>query len=383
MSYSIPYLILLLFFAVCAFFYENSENDSRKRDCTVLSILVFFVFFAFRGYLYTDWSSYVKYFDAVEWEDVLNWNMTGTDIKEPGFVLLCMVCKTVLNNYFFLVFVCISIDTWLFLRFLKRRGIENVAFAFMLFITFEGLIIMFNLLRNAIAIFIFLNSLEFIEKRKPLPYFGLCLLALMFHTSSVIYFPLYFFLHRRMNRWVFLGVFVFCLLFYLSKVSIVLTAAKILGMEDMFGGKLEVYTEMYASARALSMTGTVEKFGLVALVFLYYDELTTRFKNRVVVINSLVLYLVMYYILAEFRTLSTRFATLFVFSYWVLWIDIFHVLYVKNNKRLLCGVLFIYCAYILAQNTNTPCQEYDNILFGAKSYQERLKILNRTYEEDD
>jgi hypothetical protein len=34
-------------------------------------------------------------------------------------------------------------------------------------------------------------------------------------------------------------------------------------------------------------------------------------------------------------------------------------------------------------NMKIAVQQYDNLLFGAKSQQERLKILNKTYEPDE
>lgn len=91
----------------------------------------------------------------------------------------------------------------------------------------------------------------------------------------------------------------------------------------------------------------------------------------------------MYYMLADFKTLSSRFSILFIYSYWVIWIYLVKVLYIENNKKILAGVLFLYCFYVLKASIGIPCQEYDNILFGSKSYQERLIIFNRTYEDKD
>lgn len=365
MTYAIPYLVLLTFYGILAFCYENVEDSQRRKQITIVAIIVFYVFFAFRGYLYTDWMSYVKYLENVEWDNVLSPEVKDTDVKEPGFALIAMLCKTVFDDYFFLVFVCTTIDTLLFVRFLNRRGIDNVPLAFMLFITFEGLGIMFNLLRNAMTMFLFMNALEYIEKRKPLQYFAICLVALTIHMSSLLYFPLYFFLHRKLNRWVFISVFLGCFLFYLSGTSIVMTIVKILGLDDSLGSKVEVYTELYSAERTLSITGTIEKFGLATLVFLYYDDIIARFKGRIVIINSLLAYFILFYMLAEFNTLSYRMSMLFLFSYWVLWGDIVKIFYVKNNRRIVSTVLFLYCFYVTMLAINTPCQEYDNILFGA------------------
>lgn len=383
MAYSIPYLLLLIFFGVCALLYEYTEDENKKKNFIYASVFVFFIFFAFRGYLYTDWVNYVEYFERVEWEDIVSWDITSSHYYEPGFVLLNLICKAIIPDYSFLVFVCISIDTVLFIRFFKRMDINNLAFVFFLFIVFEGLGIMFNLLRNAISLFILMNALEYIEKRKPLHYFSMCLLALSFHLSSIIFFPLYFFLHKRVNKWIFLSVFLTFFTMYICNVSVVLLAAKLLGMGGFFTSQIEAYTEFFTSSRELSISGTFEKAGIAILVFLYYDEIFSRFKNSAIIINSLLIYFFMYYLLADFKTLSSRFSILFIYSYWVIWIYLVKVLYIGNNRKLLAGVLFLYCFYVLKMSIGVPCQEYDNILFGSKSYQERLIIFNRTYEDED
>lgn len=374
---------MLTFFGVCAAFHDKMENADTKKKINIGVVCVFFIFFAFRGYLYTDWTTYMDYLNRIEWKDLLSWNPIDSKSFEPGFALLALSCKSIYNSYPLLVFVCTCIDTLLFLRFLRRREIDNVAFAFMLFITFEGLSIMFNLMRNAISIFILMNALEYIESRKPLKYYALCFVALMFHMSSLVFLPLYFFLHKKFNRWVYLGLTMACLAFFLSKISLVSTAVGLLGLEGMFGGKVEAYTEYMTSSRTLGITNLLEIYGLVFLVFLYYEEITERFPNHVVILNCLGMFLVMFFVFAEFKTLSSRLATLFYFSFWILWIDVLRVLYIKNNKVLLSLLLFLYCTFLTIRNVSTPCQEYDNLLFGGKSYQERQVILNRTYEEDE
>ena len=383
MSYSLPYILLLTFYGFLAYLYEQIDNEFRKKQISIVAVLVFFIFFAFRGYLYTDWVSYVQYFENIEWNHAIINDIDGEDFKEPGFALLTVLCKTFVNNYFFLVFVCTSIDTYLFLRFLKRRDINNIALVFMLFITFEGLSIMFNLLRNALSLFIFMNAIEYIEKRKPIAYFSLCIIALSIHLSSIMYFPLYFFLHKKLNKWIFLGVFTGCLIFYISNSSLILTLANLFGLAGPFEDKLNIYTELFSTSRVLSLTGTIEKVALTTLVFLYYDEIIDQLKGRIVIINSLLCYLIMYYMLAEFNTFSYRMSILFIFSYWILWGDIIKVLYVKNNKRIVSALIYIYCIYVTIFAVSTPIQQYDNILFGAKSYQERLNIFNRTYQADE
>ncbi len=382
MAYSIPYIILLTLFALCAFAYEYTDDKRRQMIFTMVAFGGFYVFFAFRGYVYTDWMSYAQILKELEWGDffnVVDEKQTAV-IHEPGFTLLCLICKSIVNEYAFLVFVITTIDTFLFLRFLRHWNIKNKPLVLMLFISFEGISIMFNLLRNQIAIFIFLNALEFLRDRKPLRYFLLCTIALSFHLSSILYFPLYFFLHRKINKWVYIGAFCAFFLFYISNISIALTLIKILGLEGILGDKAEFYTEILTSSRQFSPTGTLEKFSLVILVFLYYESLCEKGKH--ILINSSLIYFFFYFVFAEFKDFSSRLAILFVFSYWILWTELLTYLKIPNNRKIFATLLFLYCFYITLRAYPSPIQEYDNLLFGGKNKQERLKILNKTYEEE-
>lgn len=385
MLYSLPYIVVLALFGACAVYFDHIEDTDKKKYATLFAITLFFIFFGFRGYVFTDWISYAKMMEDVTFGDIFQLTTVHEDavVHEPGFTLLCWLCSLITRDYVFFVVVVTVIDLWLYLRFLKQWNVDNVAFSFMLLMAFEGIGIMFNLMRNQIAIFIFMNSLVYIVNRKPWQYMGCCLLALSFHLSSIVLFPLYFVLHRKTNKWVFLGIFIAFFLFYISQQSIVATGLQVLGLGGMLGEKAELYTTFFSTSRALSITGTIEKFGLVTLIFLFYDKLNSNVKNFQVLVNCLLLYFFCYYVLAEFKTLSSRMSYIFVFPYWVVWIYIIKVMAIPNNKRLLAGVLYLYSIYMLALNISTPVQQYDNVLFGAKSQNERLRILQSTYEDNE
>ncbi|MBO5640818.1 MAG: EpsG family protein [Prevotella sp.] len=386
--YFLPYVIVLIIFAVCAVIYaQRQDNEEDALLCTRIiwvAVGVFYIFFAFRGYAYSDWVGYSEDFKNVAWEDIfmLTDSKRSAVIHEPGFTALMCLCSIFTREYAFLVFVITTIDVVLFLRFLKRWDVRNVPFAFMIFITFAGVGLMFNALRNQLAIFIFINALEYIIEKKPIKYFSLCLAALCFHSSSIIFFPLYFFLSRKLNKWLFISLILCFIAFSVSQVSILKIILSIMEIGGVLGEKAEIYTEYYASAREFAPTVLLEKLGLCFLVFLFYDTLTVD-KKTIVMINSLIIYLFFFYVFGEFKILSSRLSLIFIYSYWVLWIRIMGVLTVQNNKRLYGGIFFLYCLYVTIFAYNLPIQEYDNILLGGKTQTERMKIFNKTFEDAD
>lgn len=374
MIYSIPYIILVCFFGICAYIYEHFEEETHQRNIVILTICVFFVFFGFRGYILSDWTSYYPMFYECSSDDITDFKIGNV---EPGYILLNLICRSVFADFQFFVFVCTLINTTLLLLFLRERT-KNIPLMLMLFVSFEGLIIMTNLMRNSIAILIFINSIKFIENRKPFAYFSMCLLALSFHTSSLIYFPLYFFFHLKCNKWVYLFVFFACNFIFLYKISVFLSVASLLGVDELFAKRIELYTEDYSKVTPLSI-GYLERLLTGGLIFAYFDKLKDIRKENVVFINAIMTYFILYFFFSEFDVISKRFATLFVFGYWIIWYDLIRCFSITNNRLLFQSFIFIYCALKMMGTCNHPDYDYDNILLGAKSYEERLYLYNKNY----
>ena len=98
-------------------------------------------------------------------------------------------------------------------------------------------------------------------------------------------------------------------------------------------------------------------------------------------VNGLMAYFVMYFFLSEFSVMSKRFATLFAYGYWIIWIDLIQCFAIRNNRRLFKAFVFLYCILRMMGSANLPDFKYDNLLFGIKPYQERLYIHNKTFKE--
>lgn len=375
MQYAIPYILLLLFFGTCAIMHEQSEEDNVKKQIEYASIGIFFFFFAFRGYIGTDFTVYYPYYENASFYDF--YYKSEYFSFEPSFKLLAVICRMISSEFAFFVFVTTAINTTLMVRFFKKR-VRNLPMILMLFTAFSGVGIFTNLMRNSFAIFIFLNSLEFLENRKPIQYFSLCLLAFSFHMSSIAYFPLYFFFHRKINKWIYIAVFSIANIVFLCKISLVSLFLGFLGLDSTIIEKLSTYLEMDAS-KALSL-GYIERLITATLVFLYYDKLTSLRKTPIFV-NAILFYLTIYILLGQFRELGSRAALLFIFGYWVIWIDMIKVFSIENNRLLFKLFIGTYCIIRIISAESSILQQYDNVLFGAKSYEERRYIFDKEFEE--
>lgn len=385
MIYSIPYVLLLLLYGFLAVYsYNNRDDETVKHKIGVWCVIIFIFFYGLRGFTCDDWINYYPAFQKCSYEYI---NLNPFDYSfewsfEPGFTLLMCLCKTIANSFHFFVFVCTTINTLLLYNFLHKR-VANIPLGFILFLCFGGYGLSTNLMRNSIAILIFINAVDYIFKRQPLPYFGMCLLALSFHSSSVFYFPLYFFFHKKCNKWIYLALFALGNIVFILHIPIFLKIAEVIvgDSEGRLQKMLEIYTTgNFAEMKTLSI-GYLERLFSGIIVFCYYDKLIEVREENKIFINAFIGYFLTALMLSEFSTISLRMSYLFMFSYWILWNDLIKCFFYENNRKLFLSFIGLYCVLKMIISTDMVTSKYDNVLFGIKSYEERLYIHNR-YSED-
>lgn len=380
MVYSIPYDIVIVILMVLAIICQQRKDNIRLcQNLTFVGLAIFFFFFAFRGLVFTDWVTYYDEFEKTSWSQLTDYNLDSLQVREPLYLILLNICKSLVDNYYFFIIVDTTIFMVLITKFFNRYS-DNILLCFVLFMAFNGVEILCNLIRNVIAIGFFLNAIPYLKDRKPLQYFGFCLLALGFHFSSIVYFPLYFFFQRKMNKWVYLSIFLICIAVFILKIPIL---SNLLSLSGLGGDYLEYKANAYSDIggqRGFGL-GFIERIITGVLIFCYYDKLNDNSKSNVIFINALVVYFICIFMLSDFAEISKRLSLLFVFAYWILWGEIIKCFSIDNNRRLFTVFLCLYCLLKTVTTINQPVDKYDNILFGAKPYQERLMIYNTTFKE--
>ena len=357
---------------------EKKEDEMLCRNLTNLGIAVFLVFFGCRGYIWHDWTVYAVVFDKMSWSDLFSYDYFKHG--EPVWLLFELICKTIFDNYYFMAFVQCMINTLLLVRFFNKYSI-SLLFALATYVAFNGFEISINLMRNSMAMFIFLNAIPYIEERRIGRYLLLCAVATGIHLSSVIYIPLYFILNRNINKWVFLATVLVSNAVLFSNVAIVLKLAEAIGISnEILAAKIEAYSDfgMFGGSRFMLL----QRFIITMMVFFYYEKLKELSPHNRIFINALLIYIVGSYFTSEFSEMSKRIGILFSFSFWILCGYLVKCCYYINNRRLFIGFM----AFVLIFNTYTSTaekiKEYQNWLFGtADTYEVRINSFNKNFIE--
>lgn len=205
---------------------------------------------------------------------------------EFGYLIILKLCKFFnLNSIFF--FCSIAFAQIFFLdRFIKRfedcRVKQLLVFYFFTTLMFVET---FNVMRQLVAILIFINIVQFIEKRDWKRYFLYCGLLYFVHSSSFILIPLYFFINKDYLKSELLQFSVFCCAvifsnFFINKIlqSFDSLFLVISGIDMRVVGYLNTDSEVTLSSDFSSTKYFSEFFRFVTVSYLIVNS--KNYKNQ-------------------------------------------------------------------------------------------------------
>lgn len=392
-TYSIPYLGLLLYYVALAFLeFRAKKYDTDTKYIRWAAMAGFIFFFGLRGFVFSDWELYYALFEKIStiWDgglkSVLSQDFTedfATDVNlgktgyEMGFIYFTVLFKSIIPDYFAWVFFNTVLDVLLLNVFFKRYS-PYYALSFIIFITLGGTMIECNLMRNVKSILFFLFSLKYLQERRILPYMLINIAGVLFHSSSVVFFPLYFFLHRECPKWLMWAIFIVGVLLTLLQISYL--QPLMISFADIVGGRLGVQIKLYFASEFYSRSygislGLIERIITYLLLIFFKKKLVERNPGNIMFINAYLLYFVVFFYFSEIWVAVDRLSLLFVFTYWILYPELLALVENVYKRLVVLLVMVAFCSMkIITMNSNI-FSKYDNLLFGIESIEKRSQIV--------
>lgn len=379
MGYSLPYLIIESVFLTIAAVEIFIHFDQKSiKILNALVGLIFIVFFGFRGFIGWDWNNYYPFFKSIQPISHLKIDQLSYEI---GFGIFSSIVKTISSNYHFFVFINTLIDFILLHLFLKKHLPDYLyAFAFSVFIVMGGLIFEIDLLRNIKGLLLFLISIRYIEERKILPFFALNILGVLFHWSSIVFIPLYFFIHKKLDLRFIIVLIIIGNIIYLFQIQFIKPFVKLIS--ELLGSQAESKSEIYLNSSLFNKNygitvGYIERIFSTILILIYYNRLIEKSKSMIIFVNSFFVYFILFFYFSELSIMISRVARLFYFSYWIVWPAIIDES--KNTtKYLLFLPMAIFMNLKIIKSTNNILYKYDNTLWEkTQDYNVRNKIFKK------
>jgi len=378
MEYSLPYILLLLFFlGIAAIQLGLPIEEKSRRYINFLVVIVYVLFFGFRGFIGWDWTNYYSFFK--------NLNTSNLNGFELGFVYYTYLIKSIFHTYQSFILINTITNIILLTIFFKRYLSEKYyALGIVIFITFSGFVLETDLMRNAKSILLFMISLKYIENKSFLKFLALNILGVLFHWSSLVLLPLYFFIQKPISLKLFLIVIVFGNIIFLFNIPyikpIILFVSNFLG--ETIRAKISYYftNELYSKAYALSIGYFFRQFITIFVLF-YYDRIIKCSKSGAIFINSFFIFIVFYLYFAEVSIAVQRLTIMFSYSFFILIPILFDLIIPVSTRYILMLILTTYMLIKISVLSNNILYRYDNSLFGeVQSYKDRMSTFDSNYK---
>ena len=186
-----------------------------------------FIIAAFRDVsVGNDTLEYVRVFNNIKGISQLYNNIQITRF-EYGYVFLNSIIKTFTDNYTILLAMVSAFYLYSVWRFINKYS-ESIWLSTFLFYILGNYFLIFNLLRQCIAISFFLIAIDFIIEKKPIKYVITIIFASLFHTTSIILLPVYFIRRWNINYKVIMVYFIVTLMGVIEFDNIINIIIKIL-----------------------------------------------------------------------------------------------------------------------------------------------------------
>ena len=187
----LPYLLVLSF--IMSWIALEKKSLNRKSFWVPLIVLVLFA--SIRSYhVGTDGRTYVIPF--ISQLDVEYFQIQEN--IEIGYQLLEYLLLSLTSDYFWLFFVTALIVVYCYLTIIKKYSV-NYWFSVFLFITLGVYTFFFNGLRQGLAMAIFALALPYLLEKRLIPYLIICFLASLFHLTALFMIPFYFLVNLRIK----------------------------------------------------------------------------------------------------------------------------------------------------------------------------------------
>jgi hypothetical protein len=179
--------IILYTFLVFAILGEKENNSlTTKRNIIFFYVIIFTLFRGLRWDTGTDWDQYYEVFLDVDWNDLFSYDR-GLGNMEPGYVFLNLLIKSVGGNYTLFLLITNLFVLIAYARFSLTNS-ESPIYIFVL-IMFST---QFFPVRIGIAVAIILFGLFHFSKKKYFRVIVCTIIAMSFHSSAIIFLPVYF-----------------------------------------------------------------------------------------------------------------------------------------------------------------------------------------------
>ena len=312
---------ILILILICYGIYQFDichKNDYRNRYYNF--ILVILILVSGLGYrMGGDGMVYVNEYNQYRIVDGFSWSaLTAYSGRQPGWVFLCKLCRLITVDYWLFKLVHSILYNSMFFYSLKRltsHRFTAILFYFIL-IYFDT---NFQILRQALAMGLFLVAVPFYLKKDWIRYYMLIALAITFHEGAIIclLFPLIRYIKINKVSIIMFGIIFISIIVFIGPLLEMLLMSYI---PEAFRDKFLLYTKGIQTEGAFSFYINVFLSFIIPLIVVYLRR--NRFQEDFIGKGAIIYGLS--YTVNLYFPIFYRFSYFFIFFFYFLYIDLFY-----------------------------------------------------------
>ena len=191
------YLGIAAFELIIYLIYNQAQNDKQRKLLFILGCVGLWLFVGLRSnYTGADTIGYVRNFQNIvniKWDGI-----SEAYTKDYGFYYFVKLIRSVTDSV--IAFKLITAFVSLIGVFvLCWNNTKRPVLALYFYVTIGNLFFVMTGMRQAIAMSLCMLAINYVQKRKIIPFVLLVLLAAQFHHSAYIFLPMYFLGTRRVD----------------------------------------------------------------------------------------------------------------------------------------------------------------------------------------
>lgn len=391
------YFLVSLIIYLSAILYQYAYVIACEKGNQIkllISVSIYILLVIFIGLRFEtggpDWIAYQQFFDYIEpasrFYASSYWAAINSHGFEPLFKVYASVLKIFSKNYIFLNFVSSVVTLFVLFNFYHKVTIYPMVAVFLYFCSYSLLGDM-TVVRQLLAVSIFILSLDDVKNRNLHGFFTKIFFAILFHFSALILVLFYFF-YPLLSRWRFVlsvvAVLIVSFVFFGGFTKLIIEALSIVfSFNDALTFKLSQYLKDAASTDALLGVGFLERTVLFVMCIFFKNKIISRFGSYGELIICLFIFnYIVSLVFLDFSVFYLRFRYYFVFCVPVLYTYLLALIkprIIPFFGFLIYGFLWIYLSVYSAPQMYVPYQNYIGELLGF-GHVDRERMIEDGYE---
>uniref|UniRef100_UPI004048EA31 EpsG family protein n=1 Tax=Aliarcobacter sp. TaxID=2321116 RepID=UPI004048EA31 len=346
MAYYSIFIILSLFT-----FLDFTKNKNLKYIKLVLVFLVFIILSLFAGlrneHVGADYFNYIKMFEyAPSLDNIFDFQSFLLVSTEPFYYALNVFTKTLFDSYYsiFLLtaLLAVGINSYNYNKYSPFVILSLLIYFSHLFLYKEMIQI-----RAGLASAILLFSIQYLYNKEKIKYFGVVLVASLFHSGALIFLPFYFFYKFNISNQTYYKLLAFSIVMYL----LVDSKNLLLMFNDLGILPYAVYNyliwDKYNYSLGLFNPVTIKQFLVVLFLLKYRNLLSEKVNYFDAMLYLYIISTAWLIFFADFAIIAARVATFLSI------VDVIllpSLIYVFKQKRLIYFAIWLYALMMLYLN---------------------------------